>query len=180
MNKQTGSALIISLLILLVMTMLGIASMSTSTLEEKMAANDRNQKVAFENAELTLDDAETIVIDSDWMEDLNTKILSDNNDGYYGLGEKASYYDKATWKTEPADAATCLAVANNQNGSKACYIVEHVGDQMPLEAGGGYGQLNQSNMAYKILKVSANSTDSNGASSSIVQSTTRKAYIPHP
>jgi len=177
MNKQNGSALIISLMILLVMTLLGITSMRTSGLEEKMAANDRNQKVAFQNAELTLDDAEIFVTDSDWQADLNTKIVGSNPDGFYGLGEHAAYYDKATWK----QGDTCVAVAgNNQSDSEACYIVEHASEETPLEAGGGYGQLSQSNIAYKILKVSANSTDSNGASSSIVQSTFRKAYIPNP
>lgn len=181
MNKQTGSALILSLLILLVMTMLGITAMSTSSLEEKMAANDRNQKIAFQNAELTLAEAEDKLINDKWLEDdadkeegIYQKIASDTpTPGYYGADSaKPKYLDKTTWDT-------CIDEAdNNQSDYTACYIYEHVTDQLPLEAGGGYGQINQSNVGHKILKVSARSTDANGVAAAIVQSTARKTFIP--
>lgn len=55
---QTGTALIISLSILLVLTILGVSALSTSSLEEKMAGNTRDAHVAFEVAEEALRSAE--------------------------------------------------------------------------------------------------------------------------
>jgi len=58
-NKyQTGSALVIGLIILLLMFILGTAGMRTTILEEKMAGNSRDQNNAFQAAELGLQDGE--------------------------------------------------------------------------------------------------------------------------
>jgi type IV pilus assembly protein PilX len=56
---QQGAILIVSMLLLLVMTLLGITAVSTSTLEEKMASNNRQRQLAFQSASSALRDAET-------------------------------------------------------------------------------------------------------------------------
>lgn len=61
MHKQRGAVLIVSLVILLVLTMLGVQGMQTSTLEEKMAGNFRDKKLAFEAAEAALKAAEGVL-----------------------------------------------------------------------------------------------------------------------
>ena len=53
-SRQQGVALIMSLVILLVLTILGIQGMQTSTFEEKMAGNFRDKQMAFEAAESAL------------------------------------------------------------------------------------------------------------------------------
>lgn len=58
---QRGSVLIVSMLMLLVLTIIGITAMGTSTLEEKMAGNSRDQNLAFQAAEAGLRDAEAYV-----------------------------------------------------------------------------------------------------------------------
>jgi len=60
-NSQSGAALIVSLLILLVMTVIGISSMQTTNLQEKMASNTREREQAFEAAESALRNAEAFV-----------------------------------------------------------------------------------------------------------------------
>jgi type IV pilus assembly protein PilX len=60
-RRQRGAVLIISLLILLVMTVLGVASMGTTTLQERMANNNRQQQVAFQAAEAALRTAEAFL-----------------------------------------------------------------------------------------------------------------------
>lgn len=57
-KSQRGVVLVVSLMLLLVMTIIGLASMATSTLEEKMTGNLRDQSLAFEAAESALRDAE--------------------------------------------------------------------------------------------------------------------------
>ncbi len=49
--KQTGAVLVISLLMLLVMTLIGVTAMSTATLEEKMAANSQYTNMSFQASE---------------------------------------------------------------------------------------------------------------------------------
>lgn len=52
--SQRGATLIISLLILLVMTLIGVTAIQTTTMEEKMAGNMRDQNLAFQAAEAAL------------------------------------------------------------------------------------------------------------------------------
>jgi len=60
-HGQSGSALIISLIILVAMTLIGITAMRTTVLEEKMAGNMRNKEIAFQAAEATLRAAERYI-----------------------------------------------------------------------------------------------------------------------
>ncbi len=58
-GKQTGSALIISLVILIVMTVIGLTAMSSSTLQERMAGNSRDMTLSFQSTEAALRGGET-------------------------------------------------------------------------------------------------------------------------
>ncbi|ADJ28938.1 pilus assembly PilX family protein [Nitrosococcus watsonii] len=52
--SQRGATLIISLLMLLALTLIGVTAIKTTTLEEKMAGNMRDQNLAFQAAEAAL------------------------------------------------------------------------------------------------------------------------------
>lgn len=177
MNKQTGSALIISLLMLLVMTLLGVTSMSTSTLEEKMAANDRNQKVAFQNSETTLVASEIAVNDADWQNEIyrNTRNVG-AADPHYNKVETIAYGSAATWT---AGGSCTVTTANN------CYIYQLIDEGTGLGDDQGkmvslfdtYGQSNDSNTPYAKLNITARSTDANQITTATVQSTVRKLAL---
>lgn len=51
LHSQRGMTLVIVLIFLMLLTMLGIAAMSTTTLQEKMAGNLKDQTIAFQSAE---------------------------------------------------------------------------------------------------------------------------------
>jgi len=53
-QRQTGAALIVSLVLLLIMTVLGVTAMRTTTLQERMAGNLRDNNLAFQDAEAAL------------------------------------------------------------------------------------------------------------------------------
>ncbi len=57
-TRERGAALVIALLMLLVMTVLGIAAMQVTRLEERMAGNSRDVNLAFQGAEAGLRDNE--------------------------------------------------------------------------------------------------------------------------
>ncbi len=59
---QRGAVLVISLLILLVMTMLGVSSMSSTTLQERMANNNNQRQIAFQAAEAALRAGEAYLV----------------------------------------------------------------------------------------------------------------------
>ena len=56
---QQGSVLITGLIFLMIMTMIALSALSSGTVEEKLAANDRDRQVALQAAEAILREAET-------------------------------------------------------------------------------------------------------------------------
>lgn len=58
LSRQSGAILVVSLLLLLVMTLLGLTAMQVTRMEERMAGNARDIDLAFQSAEAGLRDAE--------------------------------------------------------------------------------------------------------------------------
>jgi type IV pilus assembly protein PilX len=56
-HRQSGAVLIVSLIMLLVLTIIGVTAMRSTTLEEKMAANIMNYNVTFHAAESAIENA---------------------------------------------------------------------------------------------------------------------------
>ncbi len=56
-NKQSGAALVVGLVLLVVVTVLAISGMNTATTELAMARNDQNYENAFQAAETGLETA---------------------------------------------------------------------------------------------------------------------------
>ena len=93
-TRQSGAALIVSLLFLVMLTLVGISAMTTTTLEEKMSANARDYNVAFQSAEAALRDAWT---------DINSARI-DRRAGFgsscaEGLCERSSGTSVPVWST---------------------------------------------------------------------------------
>src|SRR5689334_20227370 len=57
-NPQRGVALLVALMFLIVLTLLGLAALRTTTLEERMAGGSRDYNTALQAAEAALRDAE--------------------------------------------------------------------------------------------------------------------------
>ncbi len=56
---ERGSALILSLIFLVIMTLIAVSAMRDTTLQERMAGNLRDRSLAFQAAEASLRDGET-------------------------------------------------------------------------------------------------------------------------
>jgi type IV pilus assembly protein PilX len=61
MKKQEGAALIVSLVLLTLVALLGVAGVQTISLEEKMAGHSFDRNLAFQAAEAALREAEQYV-----------------------------------------------------------------------------------------------------------------------
>lgn len=63
-RRERGASLIVALLFLVVLTVLGLVAVRSSTMQERMAGNDRDRATAFEAAEATLRDAERDILNN--------------------------------------------------------------------------------------------------------------------
>lgn len=84
-HKQRGAVLLVSLVMLLLLTFIGVAAMNTANTQEKMVGNLQDQQVAFEMAELALKTGE------DWL--LNQLTLPD-------AGTDPSPGDNSVWAND--------------------------------------------------------------------------------
>ena len=126
--KQQGAALIISLVILVVMTMIGTASVSVSSMEERMVGNTQDKYFSFQQAEMALRQAEDVV------RDLGTDQAFEGVDGFYEPCSSTPCWDSGsvTWQAVTDDTTTAFAEDQHQR-----YIVESMGrtpidDECPL------------------------------------------------
>jgi type IV pilus assembly protein PilX len=165
MKQQQGSALIISLLILLVMTLIGISAMSTATMEEKMAANDRNQKVAFLTAEAGLTEAENAIATNNTYQDLQNK-LADKKSGVYEMGtlDNSSFFDPAKWQA--STHCTTTKIIGNNGSQAACYKAEIMDRANPIEICGYGGECSPQP---QMVRITTRGTDSTGIATALVQ-----------
>lgn len=60
-SRQQGAVLVVSLLLLLVMTLLGLGASQSTRLQERMAGNQRDQEIALQGAEASLRAAEDLL-----------------------------------------------------------------------------------------------------------------------
>ncbi len=70
-RHQRGALIIVTLLILLVVSMLGMATMDTTGLEMQMSSNSRAQQQAFEAAEYTLSWVENNLESTGYFDDIS-------------------------------------------------------------------------------------------------------------
>ncbi len=117
-RAQTGSALIVSLLILLVMTLIGVTAMSSSNLEEKMAGNSRDKMLAFQAAEAALRQGEDMVANLVTI----APFSSCGGTYLYDQGCKPDVTLDGTWTTAKSYTGTIDKIKTNPK-----YIIEYTG-----------------------------------------------------
>ncbi|MDM3871259.1 pilus assembly protein [Porticoccus sp. W117] len=143
-KKQQGAALVVCLIVLLVMTIIGVTSVSNSTIQQRMAFNLRQQQLAENAAEAALRAAE---------DQLEAQIVSlgsianfDNGAGRYisrrdnelqiALAEHdlTDLTDPASWtaanSVEVTDLSEDAVGTNNPR-----YIIEYIGRADPPNIG---------------------------------------------
>lgn len=121
-RPETGSALLLALILLLVLSLLAISGMEGSLMQERMTTAQREGVMALEIAESGAQDAEQ------WIED-NVVTLTDfdGSDGLYNATEDNQHapniYDGSVWsddsKTRTADPV---------EGVTPRYIIEYMGE----------------------------------------------------
>lgn len=152
LSAQRGSVLVISLIILLLLTMLGLSNMRTTTVEERMASNLRDHNLAFQAAESALRAGEQFV---------------QTGSNRPGLRSAAQLADPASWNgVNPAPTGT-----HNLNAGlaipHAANPVFHVGPASVVRVGVSSSELKY----YCTHRVTARGVGLTDSAVSILQST---------
>lgn len=129
-SKQQGAALVVGLIMLLLLTLVGVAGMRDTLLQEKMVGNMRDREIALQAAEAALRDGEAY---------LNQITLPDfpNNGGIYDLNVAPSstqrivnskpvsereFWEKWDWDNDGVEYSLTLAGVE----SKPSYVIERL------------------------------------------------------
>lgn len=133
-RQQQGVILIVALIMLLVMTVAGVTTMTGSTLQEKIAGNQRQQMTARINADQGLKAAETYLDSLHPGNSINTTLLQSEFSSTNGLYTEVAplgggvaiplafdRLDRASWTT-----SNSVAVPNETNVLSR-YTIEYVG-----------------------------------------------------
>lgn len=158
-TKQGGAALVVSLLILVVITLLAISGMETTQFEEKMAFNVRDSHTALQVAEAGARDGEqfidTLVSSVDFADDGTGGLYAVADFTQDGFKKSGGPNFKSTGGTAPVDPFAdgvwsagkfrTASAANEVQGQRATYFIEEVGPMQAEDSGAealnvaGYG-----------------------------------------
>lgn len=177
-RTQRGVALFMSLVMLLIITVLGLSSVQTTTLQERMARNSRDVNLAFQSAESAIKDAEEFVETFNNLDDFNAANANAN-----GLYFEVAYNQPSNWDSSQIDwnAANGYITAPTVIEGVAVqskYIVEHVKaivsetDRLNLD---NIGQSTGAGMA-QIFRVTVYGTGGTDTAHVMIQSTYGKRF----
>jgi type IV pilus assembly protein PilX len=119
-RRQQGVALFISLVLLLVLTIIGVSSVQTTSLEVRMSRNEHDTLLAFQAAESALRDAEAQLLGI-----TSTAPFNDTAGLYEAvpLGEAENWQAAGTW----TGGNSVLAEVVEGTAAPSRYIVEYIG-----------------------------------------------------
>ena len=129
--RQSGFVLVVALILLLVLTLLGLAAAQSTSLEERMAGNARNHDMAFQAAEAGLYAAQSAILQGLW----DNADYAGNANGLYllatccGANTWTSAWTAANaWTTAlPMDTAVPgLSIAGIPAAQQPVYIIEQL------------------------------------------------------
>ncbi len=165
---QKGIALFISLVLLLVLTIIGVSSVQSTSLEERMARNAHDSVLAFQAAEMALRQAE------EWLVANAPEAADFSNGGAGGLWTAAPFGVNPRWENAgvwSAGSSVQVAVALGNVESQPRYMIEFLAtiDQTAnqYEVGQGYPVLNET---INIFRVTARGVGGSDTAQVLLQS----------
>lgn len=167
-QSQRGIALAMTLIFLVLLTILGITAINTSTLEERMSGNTKDQNLSFQAAETALRAGET------WVESTTaaTQLAVNNANGIYAPSTTTTdVWDSVAWSgtsnlvvypgVPGASASGTLGDVN----SNPKYIIENILTEALSPSG-----------TRVTVRITARGTGASDNTVSMVQSTYSKTY----
>ena len=191
-ERQDGAVLVISLLILLIITAVGVTSMQSATMEERMSGNMQDKNAAFQSGEAGLRQVESGLLEAapNFLGKVKLESTSQFTGGTQGLySDVGSPADRAPSLNELKDElksdlpnslsiASTTVVATQEDGSDtngANVVITRLEPFIASEGGGGGEILGAGNPGLTrlmtILKVTSVSQGVRKNTSTVVEST---------
>ena len=140
-SNQCGVVLVVAMVILLVMSVIGISSLTSSTMQERMAGNNRQRALAQAAAEAALKEAEDFLLTN--IDSTSKLSQFDGSNGLYSavFFNSASVdrkplkdaivvlEDDAQWTVGNSVAAAILS--NNVKSKDPRFVIEYIGQEAP-------------------------------------------------
>ncbi len=111
-RRESGSALIMALITLLVLTLLGTTSLDNAIMEQRMARGNVDHETAFQNAELGLRSIENRLLGYSSFATLQSELSSEN---IYYSSLSSSYMNTSFWASVPVYANGQVLTGSNAN-----------------------------------------------------------------
>lgn len=165
-QRQTGAALVVGLVLLLIMTVLGVSSIRTATLQERMAGNLRDNNLAFQAAEAALREGEELLGQAALpLFDGSNGLLQRQDDS----GQPQYWSSSYNWSAN-SRVATRVTPADHDVAESPRYVIEEL---PPVPAPGDsvrFGALPE----VGFYRVTARGVGGSAEAVSIIQSTYRR------
>lgn len=137
-SQQKGMVLILVLSLLLALTILGVSSMSTSTLETRMANNFQDRNAAFQAAEAALREGERLVETSNYDGSQFSNVCNNGlcectkqtTCDYNGNNGQTFWEQDVVWNTSTKHMTYSTTTLSGL-AAPAKYIIEHMGNVCP-------------------------------------------------
>lgn len=161
-SRQSGAALVVSLIFLLVVTLIAVSSTRDTLLEEKMAGNARDRNVAFQAAESGIREAEIFI------ESIVSLGNFSSSGGLYGRTTyEPDFLDPSIW----SDSSKYI-VADDAYGAYQApqYFVKHVTTVTGTEGAmnlSGYGD-NKGSGDVTVFRITARGTGAGPDSAEVI------------
>jgi len=134
--RQKGAALLMSLVILLVLSLLATSSMQNSIMQERMSTSTREGLMALEAAEAALREVEEQLEGLESLDNFGNDTGAGNSDGWFYTGFAPGVFDGSTWISDEKSL-----VASEIDGIAPRYFIEYRGPvELTRSAQGGDGK----------------------------------------
>jgi type IV pilus assembly protein PilX len=136
-RHQHGVALVVALLLLIVITLVGLAAVRGTIMQQRMASNQFDRQIAFQSAEAAMRAAQALVAS-------NPSDIARNcqDGGVYCQGNPFDdpNLDQSKIITVPSGTAAGQFAAGSLAVSQPQYVIENMGNWYDPSTSTGYGQ----------------------------------------
>ena len=172
-SRQQGAVLYIALILLLILTIIGVAAARLQTGEAVMARNDHNHQLAMQAAEAALRDAEINLIDGTWT----LPLFAQNTNGLYVLADyvaqtgTTSIADQINWNTAAPPATMPYTGAALSNAPSSGIVTQVIIEDLPPVARPGDPLCTPSNQtnSCSVFRISAHAVGADASASATLQ-----------
>ena len=160
LRRQVGTALMASLMLLLVITIVSVTAMKDTMLDESMARNDQNHTIAFQAADAAVNRTLTLLRNDDQLSDQASTAMTDTPNN----PPSTQFSDIQLPQSSPKDVENHVSVEQTRYGNPRGSCANY---DCPFDA--------------RVFTVTASAkVDNTPASASITQNAQKEPYLRDP